>query len=601
LLVFTEDELRLSAAELATASKGGLFPDSPFSTAFPDLAGTQSKTTMTVTLLARQAAMLDTWKPGTGTPPATRKIVTGIIRSVDDDPNDPLIPNPDDGTKPTDPATLDMVFVPTDVFSALFCSYGDNGMRQTPAGGVPDLSRYKYLAHARQVNTVQMADNGAQNGTQAGTQDEQGLFSIIVSHRTGPLPGIPRLIPIPQTDFSTTPGPRPAVVLPHSVIVHLVSLEGIENYIRLPITESRVGLVSLYSWTYTCLPPESVNFVDSMRAIGFQVLRPDYALRPPTALLNNLPAATTNGAADVIGQRLRQRANDGFAFIRHLTSTGEETSAFFRGALTPNLPQVPLDANWPAQVNNSSGLDILDPVLGIMDITYSSAWELGRTLAVADKSFTAALSRVRRATQKQAADATKAALLAPLFRTKIDILTRLPSTVSFVSSLVKKMQSGTVSPSPPSSPPSQPPNPASGASLQAFKTNVRTTLKALGSAAAPSGTSDPDPAPYNEYNVPQNSDWALVLKWILDRMFLYNIPPNYLITDPSHLPTETIRFFYIDPNWMNAESESASNSLLGLFPAKRRCQGIPQSSGSRALARASSLDHGGNSNRDPQK
>jgi len=43
-----------------------------------------------------------------------------------------------------------------------------------------------------------------------------------------------------------------------------------------------------------------------------------------------------------------------------------------------------------------------------------------------------------------------------------------------------------------------------------------------------------------------------MLKWILDRMFFFGIPAHYLITDPTHLPRESLRIFTIDANWMDA-------------------------------------------------
>ena len=63
--------------------------------------------------------------------------------------------------------------------------------------------------------------------------------------------------------------------------------------------------------------------------------------------------------------------------------------------------------------------------------------------------------------------------------------------------------------------------------------------------------------PYNEVNVPKSADWATVLKWVVDKMYLYNIPAHYLIADPTYLPKESIRFFYIDPNWIDALVDGA--------------------------------------------
>src|SRR5437763_15238750 len=42
-------------------------------------------------------------------------------------------------------------------------------------------------------------------------------------------------------------------------------------------------------------------------------------------------------------------------------------------------------------------------------------------------------------------------------------------------------------------------------------------------------------------------------------MFLAGIPTHYLITDPSLLPPESIRFFHIDNNWMDCNIDGALN------------------------------------------
>jgi len=54
-----------------------------------------------------------------------------------------------------------------------------------------------------------------------------------------------------------------------------------------------------------------------------------------------------------------------------------------------------------------------------------------------------------------------------------------------------------------------------------------------------------------------NPDWAAVLRWVLDKYFLRGIPPQYLVTDPSYLPPESLRFFYIDIKWFDAFLDGA--------------------------------------------
>ncbi|KAH6964756.1 hypothetical protein EDB82DRAFT_479148 [Fusarium venenatum] len=56
---------------------------------------------------------------------------------------------------------------------------------------------------------------------------------------------------------------------------------------------------------------------------------------------------------------------------------------------------------------------------------------------------------------------------------------------------------------------------------------------------------------YNETNDPVSTDW------IVDCMFLDRVPAHYLISDPSHIPLEALRYFYIDRNWLDAMVDGA--------------------------------------------
>jgi hypothetical protein len=49
----------------------------------------------------------------------------------------------------------------------------------------------------------------------------------------------------------------------------------------------------------------------------------------------------------------------------------------------------------------------------------------------------------------------------------------------------------------------------------------------------------------------------LVLRWIYDRLSLASVPSHYLITDASHVPPESLRFFKVDPNWTDALLDGA--------------------------------------------
>jgi hypothetical protein len=81
--------------------------------------------------------------------------------------------------------------------------------------------------------------------TEDGIGEDEGVYSVIVSHRAGPLQGPLRL---PETPKAAVPKTGAMVTLPKTAIVHLVSLQGFEEYIDMSAAGfkmSRVGLVSL--------------------------------------------------------------------------------------------------------------------------------------------------------------------------------------------------------------------------------------------------------------------------------------------------------------------------------------------------------------------
>ena len=64
-------------------------------------------------------------------------------------------------------------------------------------------------------------------------------------------------------------------------------------------------------------------------------------------------------------------------------------------------------------------------------------------------------------------------------------------------------------------------------------------------------------------------------EWLGRLLLLYGVPFNYLVPQESMLPTESIRFFYLDPGWMKCLLEGAcsvgkSSTLDDLFDQKLR-------------------------------
>ena len=378
-----------------------------------------------------------------------------------------------------------------------------------------DLSKHKYLAHVRNINTTGMPD--------AGVQDD-GLYSIVISHRTA------------AYDLTQ----------PKTQIAHLVSIEFMDSTTNLAgfasDPTSRVGLVSLYSWTYVALPPNPVNFVDSMINLG----NTKQYLNPP-----GIPAQSSKPTAgsswSTIRKPLLQRLQNGYVFARYRAQTGEETVCLNRGPLVPvTIP--PHADTWPGNSNFSTDYQILDKELGLVDISYSSAFQLGKTMAIADRVFCQALMRVRAIVySKAASDTFKTVTNQP---SKQELATNINSHVNKLANLSLSSPVAPVKWSP-----SPPPQIAPNFSLN--HPDTRPILRqnmikhVLVQASASDGTI------YNEFNLANNTDWTVVLSWVLDKLFLASIPAHHLIVDPSHLPMESMRLFHIDDTWLDCLIDGA--------------------------------------------
>lgn len=493
LFTFTQDELRLPLETLD--GDNSIFKNTSTQLAKP------VKQTPT---LAVNMTVADLW--------VTDSIVTPVMANL--------------GPDNTKNSRGDFIFVKPDLFTSLFSPFDKDNERQAPSS--PDTSRYKFLAHVRKINTAGMAVAGF---------EDVGIFSVVVGSRCGPLDN----------------------TAPVSVSVHLVSIEGVEA-MDFPIIKDYVVLCSLHSWNYTVVPPGMLNVPDALESLG----RTLSVLRSPDTVINPLKSA---GA---VPERLAHRLEDGYSLVKYRTQTGEQTVALFRGPFTPTVvPHLPMN-NCS---NSGQDLQILDKEVGIMDITFSAAWQLGRTLALGDQGFAAALARLRTAIHKRAMKESKiiavidTAWTSASFRTRTDVLrdlSDLPATLRSLTRIHIPRPPGSVDGHRPFKPGGHLKRwhrprlrrrdfPPLGFTAPKIKDNY------LGQAirAARELAKATDGNIYDETNTPVSTDWMVVLAWVMNRMFLAGVPAHYLITDPSHLEYESLRFFHIDPNWVDAMVDGA--------------------------------------------
>ncbi|PPJ57973.1 hypothetical protein CBER1_09403 [Cercospora berteroae] len=379
--------------------------------------------------------------------------------------------------------------------------------------------QFQPLAHVRTVDTTHHA--GAPG-------DQMRAFSVCVSARTGPS----------------------AIRAPTKVYAHLCVLP--QPY-RPTQRGERCAVVSLHSWSYVCQPHAYKSLLDDFDQLGRSV-------GPLRAPIGN----------DAVQQAAwgRARLAMGYTMAHYVPQSGEHTVCMYRGMLSP-YPKFPPDL---PPSDTGAELDIVDKTVGVVDTTYRIAWETGRLMMLSNKQVSAALVRLRGSAHELCAAATKTAENRAL--SVHETAVKLPTMVqnlhatavnvgeaAFGSRWVKKPG---VSMRPLFS--------LNNASLQAKylanighvtarfamaehdeleqpKTTVRTAAFAL--------AADAQTGRFDGSNRPVSTDYASLLQWILDRWQLKSIPWHSLVADPTHLPPESIRSFYVDHVWFRAFADGA--------------------------------------------
>jgi hypothetical protein len=178
----------------------------------PDGSELKQTATFTISMTLKEYFALSPFPP-TGT--AGTKIWVPPIDDVQDDLS----------------TVVQVIFMSGKLFKSQFASRSDSTK--------VDIDQHRFCAHVRNVNTKGM--------TSAGLDDAAGLFSAVFSRRSGPL------------DIVVNTPPR-------TQVVHMISLEGLGvgpmTNISSMADGDLVAFVSLYSWTYLCQPPLTVNFTD---------------------------------------------------------------------------------------------------------------------------------------------------------------------------------------------------------------------------------------------------------------------------------------------------------------------------------------------------
>lgn len=242
----------------------------------------------------------------------------------------------------------------------------------------PSAADLPFLAHVREVNTDHKEILGL---------NEDGFFAVLIGNR---------------------------LLQANAVNYHfLVSLEGLADILppnAPPSGYTQVRLAVLAWWRVTATTSIG-NFIDIMQALpgngGVSLLQSVYT---PFTGDDACPASGPTNPVQYAAQAL----DLGYAPLENTMRIGEHASAWYRGPASP----VPLNLDPLGPYLRSDAAMRYDPSIGIYDMSYAAAWEIGRLLALSSNAMAQSLYLWRRSVvQSLLSEARATALSTHLNRT----------------------------------------------------------------------------------------------------------------------------------------------------------------------------------------
>ncbi|MFE7448178.1 hypothetical protein [Streptomyces griseus] len=421
----------------------------------------------------------------------------------------------------------------------------------------PHRDELPYLVHAREVEEQRTPYKGLFT-----TDDEEfhtGSFAVTLANR-----------------LPTRAGPHTA---------HLVSLEGCAAYFEAAGRPTTLRLVSLYAWTFHHAPSGTEDFATRLRHLAAS------GPQDPQVLSLRLPGPTTIPGDSSVNSpeqdHVQDRLDQGYVPVDYATLPGESTFAWYRGPFTPTRAVTQPWQQSGGHLPRPDAALIYERDYGVYDISYATAWTLGRLIVLADANLAAPLQGAYAEAARIAHRA--AAAYAPPFTevqarhttgqeplTGHRLMDRLMGEGLGERLLADLTGPATTGPAPatpttaptahagtPAAPPTapagapestraphtgrpaeaRPERPLSRAVREAARTDtVRRQVREAVARRLGARDADTGPAPR-----PDIDAWTL----------LCEVPFHYLIPDARLLPAESLRFFHLDRTWLAALVDGA--------------------------------------------
>lgn len=268
---------------------------------------------------------------------------------------------------------------------------------------------------------------------------------------------------------------------PGANTVYLISLEGWTELLDTPETTqqpaSRVRLITLGSWTFI----NDKNGHDTFGGLMQQLKK--------NSTVFGITLAETSGE-DYVDKALQR----GYVPLDYKPVDSTPMLAWYRGPLAPQARKRLTQTVF----ERADAAMIIDPAKGILDLSYASAWELGRLLALASPAFVKGLRLFVEGRQN-----------ADEFAREIE-------------DFLKQHRSS-------------------------FKDKIS------------------DDKSFEQVKIADE-----LIEWIARLVLLYPVPFHYLIPHQSLLPSESLRFFHLDDNWVDALVDGAFSIAVRNLDDKRK-------------------------------
>ncbi|MCB0706857.1 MAG: hypothetical protein KDC34_16190 [Saprospiraceae bacterium] len=383
----------------------------------------------------------------------------------------------------------------------------------------PSPKELKILAHSREVNMFPKANGNVE-------PDELHTFSVVIGNR------------LPRTGKES--------------VVHLVSFENYGKVLENPLEEKfhSIRLLSLRNWRFST-EDKGGSFLDAFRQLNENTFAENNPVsKHESPLQLHYPVALPNGRQNNKKLIPLHLLRHGFFPMEHRFRHGRKGLSWYRGPFTPDRVECAPQLSPPFP--SADSLLIYDPNAGQFDVSYAAAWQLGQLLALKNKSFAKALYFWK----QQRAINTRKELENDILKEELPVQSHMVTDAEGNSRILLGPDFDQIKISEESGL-----NTPAEDAISKSSSNVQIKLAAqidLESDQGVSGVNKPAP-------IVLDQNYRIIQKFVQSLRILRPVPYNYLIPDEKYLPSESIRFFQVDPNWVNALVDGAC-SIGDLLP-----------------------------------